>query len=170
MFDGRYDSFRAEGGSLGKLSDEEAEEQRRPRKMKHISDDDWKKETKKFGHNDRKPTKGGDRKFSKDRKPFDRDKRFSDHKAFEENSFDDRKPIFEAKDRFHGERKFEKSGNKPFDRDRKPFDRDRKPYERKPRPAVETSGKGPSIPESDTYRFSEYKLRSRRKPAAETDE
>ena len=31
----------------------------------------------------------------------------------------------------HGERKFEKSGNKPFDRDRKPFDRDRKPYERK---------------------------------------
>ena len=170
LFDGRYDSFRAEGGSLGKLSDEEAEEQRRPRKMKHISDDDWKKETKKFGHNDRKPTKGGDRKFSKDRKPFDRDKRFSDHKAFEENSFDDRKPIFEAKDHFHGERKFEKSGNKPFDRDRKPFDRDRKPYERKPRPAVETSGKGPSIPESDTYRFSEYKLRSRRKPAAETDE
>lgn len=177
LFDGRYDSFRAEGGSLGKLSDEEAEEQRRPRKMKHISDDDWKKETKKFGHNDRKPAKGGDRKFSKDRKPFDRDKRFSDHKAFEENSFDDRKPIFEAKDRFHGERKFEKSRNKPFDRDRKPFDRDRKPfdrdrkpYERKPRPAVETSGKGPSIPESDTYRFSEYKLRSRRKPAAETDE
>jgi len=177
LFDGRYDSFRAEGGSLGKLSDEEAEEQRRPRKMKHISDDDWKKETKKFGHNDRKPAKGGDRKFSKDRKPFDRDKRFSDRKAFEENSFDDRKPIFEAKDRFHGERKFEKSGNKPFDRDRKPFDRDRKPfdrdrkpYERKPRPAVETSGKGPSIPESDTYRFSEYKLRSRRKPAAETDE
>ena len=172
LFDGRYDSFRAEGGSLGKLSDEEAEEQRRPRKMKHISDDDWKKETKKFGHNDRKPAKGGDRKFSKDRKPFDRDKRFSDRKAFEENSFDDRKPIFEAK-----ERKFEKSGNKPFDRDRKPFDRDRKPfdrdrkpYERKPRPAVETSGKGPSIPESDTYRFSEYKLRSRRKPAAETDE
>ena len=32
LFDGRYDSFRAEGGSLGKLSDEEAEEQRRPRK------------------------------------------------------------------------------------------------------------------------------------------
>lgn len=49
LFDGRYDSFRAEGGSLGKLSDEEAEEQRRPRKMKHISDDDWKKRLKNSG-------------------------------------------------------------------------------------------------------------------------
>ncbi len=206
LFDGRYDSFRAEGGSLGKLSDEEAEEQRRPRKMKHISDDDWKKETRKFGgHSDRKPTKGGDRKFSKDRdrKPFDRDKKFSDRMPFGNADFGDEDQLFENKDRFHGERKFERTDRKPFDRDkkfsdrkpfdrdkkfsdrkpfdrdkkfsdrkpfnrdgkfsdRKPFNRDGKPFERKPRPAIETSGRGPKLPESDTYRFSEYKLRSRK--------
>lgn len=188
LFDGRYDSFRAEGGSLGKLSEEEAEEQRRPRKMKHISDDDWKKETRKFGHNDRKQSKGGDRKFAKER----------ERKSFDRQRNDDG-PLFESKEKFHGDRKFERSDRKPFDRDkkfsdRKPFDRekkpfdrdrkasdrkqfdsdrkfyDRKPFERKIKPAVEPTHKGPSLPESDTYRFSDYKLRSRRKPKAETED
>ncbi len=171
LFDGRYDSFRAEGGSLGKLSDDEAEEQRRPRKMKHISDDDWKKETRKFGHNDRKPAKGGDRKFS-DKKSFDRDNKFSDRKPFDrDNKFSDRKS-------FDRDRKF--SDRKPFDRDKKPFDRKpfdndkrfsgRKPFDRKPKPAAEPNHKGPRLPESNTYRFSDYKLRSRRKPKPETED
>lgn len=188
LFDGRYDSFRAEGGSLGKLSEEEAEEQRRPRKMKHISDDDWKKETRKFGHNDRKQSKGGDRKFTKER----------ERKSFDRQRNDDG-PLFESKEKFHGDRKFERSDRKPFDRDkkfsdRKPFDRekkpfdrdrkasdrkqfdsdrkfsDRKPFERKIKPAVEPTHKGPSLPESDAYRFSDYKLRSRRKPKTETED
>ncbi len=188
LFDGRYDSFRADGGSLGKLSEEEAEEQRRPRKMKHISDDDWKKETRKFGHNDRKQSKGGDRKFAKER----------ERKSFDRQRNDDG-PLFESKEKFHGDRKFERSDRKPFDRDkkftdrkpfdrdkkpfdrdrkpsdRKPFDRDRKfsdrkPFERKIKPAVEPSHKGPILPESDAYRFSDYKLRSRRKPKTETED
>jgi len=101
-------------------------------------------------------------------------------------------PLFESKEKFHGERKFERSDRKPFDRDkkfsdRKPFDRDRKPSDRKPfdrdrkfsdrkpferkiKPAVEPTDKGPSLPESGAYRFSDYKLRSRRKPKTETED
>ena len=47
MFDGAYSQFRAEGGSV----ESEAATKRKaegPRKVKHISDDDWKKESRKF--------------------------------------------------------------------------------------------------------------------------
>ena len=47
MFDGAYSQFRAEGGSVAS----EASEKRKaegPRKVRHISDDDWKKESRKF--------------------------------------------------------------------------------------------------------------------------
>ena len=47
MFDGAYSQFRADGGSVAS----EASEKRKaegPRKVRHISDDDWKKESKKF--------------------------------------------------------------------------------------------------------------------------
>lgn len=184
LFDGRYDSFRADGGSLGKLNDEEADEMRRPRKMKHISDDEWKKETKKFSHSEHKSGKSNDRKFSKDRKyksfdrgdkSFDRgDKPFNrDQKSFDRdgNKFDrEHKP-------FDRDRKpFNRDGNK-FDRDQKPFKRGGKsfshgdkPFNSSRKPAVEITGKRPSLSESETYRFSEYKLRSRRKPSADQAE
>ena len=71
LFDGKYDAFRADGGSIGNVTEDD--EERRPRKMKHISDDDWKRETKKFNPSDRKKSdrkprteRGGDREF----KPF----------------------------------------------------------------------------------------------------
>lgn len=157
LFDGRYDSFRAGGGSLGKLSGEESEEMRRPRKMKHVTDDEWKKETRKFGHDkrqerDKKSFSKEHKPFDKDRKPFDWDKRSIDK---------DRKPFDKDRKSFDRERKPFDRDKKFSDRERKPFDRERKPYSR---PVRELSDKGPSLPESDTYRFSEYKLRSRRKP------
>lgn len=47
MFDGSYSQFRADGGSV----ESEASEKRKaegPRKVRHISDDNWQKESKKF--------------------------------------------------------------------------------------------------------------------------
>lgn len=53
MFDGRYDDFRAEGGRVkeegGKRHHSDGNGSKGPRKMKRISDDEWKRETRKFG-------------------------------------------------------------------------------------------------------------------------
>lgn len=158
LFDGRYDEFRAEGGSLGKIADEERSHDH-PRKMKHVSDDEWKKETRKFGNHDSKSDRGkggGARKFSKERS-----RKLSGEAGYNDTNF-------ETPSKFHGSKKFEHSDRKPFRKDdRKPYGKDdRKPFNRnnewKPRPAVMTSDRGPSIPESEEYRFSDYKLRSRR--------
>ena len=57
MFDGAYSQFRAEGGSVAS----EASEKRKkevPRKVRHISDDDWKKESKKFNRDNGMKEKG----------------------------------------------------------------------------------------------------------------
>ncbi|MCI6494752.1 MAG: THUMP domain-containing protein [Muribaculaceae bacterium] len=61
MFDGRYNDFRSEGGSI-KSYDEP--EEHGPRKMKRLSDDEWRRETRKFGQHDRKPQKHEDRNAS----------------------------------------------------------------------------------------------------------
>ncbi|MDE7402843.1 MAG: RNA methyltransferase, partial [Muribaculaceae bacterium] len=104
MFDGSYDNFRAGGGRVKGFDDRDQNE-RGPRKMKRLSDDEWKKETKRFGSHDHKPSKS----FKKDdgeRKPYRND--------------GERKPY-----RNDGERK-------PYrnDGERKPYrnDGERKPY------------------------------------------
>lgn len=45
MFDGKYSDFRAEGGSV---SNPDARREQGPKKVRHISDDDWEKQAKKF--------------------------------------------------------------------------------------------------------------------------
>ncbi len=68
LFDGRYSEFRADGGSVSHF---EEEEHRAPRKMKHLSDDEWKKETRKFGHDKKKSPRRDERKGGdKSRKSF----------------------------------------------------------------------------------------------------
>lgn len=171
LFDGRYDAFRAEGGSIGNV---EEQEERRPRKMKHLSDDDWKRETKRFGGADRK---NSDRKKS-DRKSFgDRnDKAFADSKPFgnRKSSNDrDRKPYGDRDRKPYGDR-----DRKPYgDRDRKPYgDRDRKPYgdkdsfhgERKfersskPRKPYSPADKGPRLSSDSETVFGRSGIRSRK--------
>ncbi len=89
IFDGSYSDFRAEGGSIGNL-EHQREREREPKKMRHISDDEWKRESRKFGG--KKP--GSDRKFSSKRKkeyPSDR-KRDRDYKKREPRR-DKRQPI-----------------------------------------------------------------------------
>lgn len=55
MFEGRYNDFRAEGGSVGKEKYQRQRDEKAGKKpFRRFSDKDWKKETKKFGFNDRK--------------------------------------------------------------------------------------------------------------------
>lgn len=55
LFNGRYDEFRSEGGSVkdnNRRREDRFKEggEKGPRKMKRLSDDEWRRETKKFGH------------------------------------------------------------------------------------------------------------------------
>lgn len=66
LFDGKYSEFRADGGSV---SNPDARKEQGPKKVRHISDDDWEKQAKKFNSgkgitDDRKKKKS----FSRDDK------------------------------------------------------------------------------------------------------
>lgn len=107
LFDGSYSDFRSEGGRVKGFDDDEEGGARGPRKMKRLSDDEWKKETRKFGHNDRKP------------KPYHRDEK----KGY--GGRDERKPYGEK--RGYGDR----DERKPYGEKRGYGDRDeKKPYRR----------------------------------------
>lgn len=45
LFDGKYSTFRADGGSV---SDGDAKKESGPKKVRHISDDDWERQARKF--------------------------------------------------------------------------------------------------------------------------
>ena len=45
LFDGKYSTFRADGGSV---TDSEAKKESGPKKVRHISDDDWDRQARKF--------------------------------------------------------------------------------------------------------------------------
>ncbi len=128
LFDGKYNDFRSEGGRVKGFDDEE-DRSRGPRKMKRLSDDEWKKETRKFGQHDRKP-----KPFHKEeRKTYGRDDRREEGKSFSRN---DRKSYGKEERRsFDREEKrsFSRDDKKPFRQDdKKSFGKrdDRKPYER----------------------------------------
>lgn len=76
LFDGRYDNFRAEGGTIKGFEDEERRE-KGPKKMRRVSDEEWRSETKKFGGHG-KSSRRDDRRDS--RKDGKRDSRFRDER------------------------------------------------------------------------------------------
>ncbi len=166
LFDGSYNDFRSEGGSIGNLERKKGA----PAKVRRMSDREWEEDARKFDggskRRDSKPysrDKDRDRKsFERDRKSFDRDRKpfDRDRKPFDR----DRKPFDRDRKPFDRDRKPFDRDRKPFDRDRKPFDRDRKPFDRSQYTPVD---KGPSLPEESTHRFSDKKMRSRRKPQSD---
>lgn len=153
LFNGRYNDFRAEGGDLGR---DRAAESNGPRKMKRMSEDEWKSETRRFGNH---TAHKNDKTYSKtrDRKPFREDNR--DRKPFREDNRD-RKPFRE-----------DNRERKPFredSRDRKPYredNRERKPYreDKNSRAAKTVPFKNPSLPESSATVFSDKPMVSRKK-------
>ena len=71
LFDGAYNDFRAAGGKVN-FYEEEEEENRRPRKMKRISDDEWRGETKKFGGHQKERRYDKKKTFRRDERPESR--------------------------------------------------------------------------------------------------
>lgn len=179
LFNGRYNDFRADGGTV-KGFDEDFRRDREPKKMRRVTDDEWRAESRKFGDHkqgrkpagDKKPfRKDNDRKSytrdeRDDRKPFNRDDR-GDRKPFNRDDRSDRKP-FNRDDR--GDRK-------PFNRDdrgeRKPFKRDdrgdRKPFNRGSKPAFEVTGRGPRISADKSQVVNPVYFRSRKNRNTDDD-
>lgn len=131
LFDGKYSDFRAEGGSV---SNPEARKEQGPKKVRHISDDDWEKQAKKFNSgkgmtDDRKKKKTfnrDDKKRSFDSTPKGRFSRDDD-----DDDFDNYRS---GSDNFKQNRSYDRAGRneregKGFDRndrgERKPFRGDR---------------------------------------------
>ena len=167
LFDGSYSDFRAEGGKVSHYDDDE--EDRRPRKMRRLSDDEWKAETKKFGGHKERSSKGqkgkggfnSERRYDKKNKPAR-----SDKKNFNDVDFEDRG--FERRDRKSGgDRKFndrKPGGDRKFS-DRKPGG-DRKFSDRKPdrrHEAKTVKPQGPRMSADNAHVFSEVPMRSRKK-------
>lgn len=94
MFDGAYSQFRADGGSVASHASEKRKAEG-PRKVRHISDDDWKKESRKFnrdnGMKDNRKPKGhpkgreDSRRFDENRKRRDEGRRREDGGRRDEN-------------------------------------------------------------------------------------
>ena len=150
LFNGRYNDFRADGGTV-KGFDDDFRRDREPKKMRRVTDDEWRAESRKFGDHKQGRKPAGDKKpFRKDndRKPYARDER-DDRKPFSRDDRGDRKP-FKRDDR--GDRK-------PFSRD----DRgDRKPFNRGPKPAFEVTGRGPRISADKSQVVNPVYFRSRK--------
>lgn len=150
MFDGKYSDFRAEGGSV---SNPEARKEQGPKKVRHISDDDWEKQAKKFNSGkgmteDRKKKKTfnrDDKKRSFDSTPKGRFSRDDD-----DDDFDNYRS---GSDNFKQNRSYDREGrndrgDKGFDRndrgERKPFrgDRNDRPFNRDNRGGNNKSNRG----------------------------
>lgn len=172
LFSGRYNDFRASGGAIKGFSEDE--EKVVPKKMKHLSDDEWKRETKKFGGNDRKKDKPkhNDRKGAPKDRSFDggsqlttsndnkhrsgggagyglrseKGDKFSKRENSGKGSYAKKK--YDGPDRFHGDRKFES---------RKDETRGSRPG--KPKIVV---NRGPQISSEHEVVFSKVKMRSRK--------
>lgn len=140
LFDGRYSEFRAEGGSV---ANNDAKREQGPKKVRHISDDDWEKQARKFNSSkgmtdDRKKKKTFSRDDSK--RSFDAPRPMGGQgRRFEHDDDDDFVPSPRQDRGGRDDRKpFNRDRNdrKPFNRDRddrKPFNRDRddrKPFNR----------------------------------------
>jgi len=153
LFDGKYSDFRADGGSV---SNPDTRKEQGPKKVRHISDDDWERQARKFNSgkgmtDDRKKKKTfnrDDRKRSYENSPrggYSRD--YDDDFEAPRNNFGgkerqnygsgrsesksyDRKPSDYDRKPFNRDRKSYDRDRKPYNRDRKPFDHDRKPYDR----------------------------------------
>ena len=179
LFNGRYNDFRADGGTV-KGFDEDFRRDREPKKMRRVTDDEWRAESRKFGDHKQGRKPAGDKKpFRKDndRKPYTRDDR-DDRKPFNRDDRGDRKP-FNRDDR--GDRKpfnrDDRGDRKPFNRDdrgeRKPFKRDdrgdRKPFNRGSKPAFEVTGPGPRISADKSQVVNPVYFRSRKNKNTDDD-
>ncbi len=171
LFDGSYSDFRADGGKVSRYDEEE--DQRRPKKMRHLSDDEWKAETRKFGHSKQnfskgaKNSKGGkgcfgsDRRFDKKNKPVRGEKRYEDDDRTEQKNYGGGNRKYDDR----AERKNYGGGNRKFDdrSERKNYSKGDRKAGFKPREAVSVKPQAPKISADNAHVFSSVPMRSRKK-------
>lgn len=119
LFDGRYDNFRAEGGSIKGFEEEERRE-RGPKKMRRVSDDEWQAETKKYGGHGKTPRRDDRRDPRKENHKNSRPR--NDRKDFA-GDYDDRHE-FKPRDDRRDQRKEGNRNSRPRN-DRQDFARNR---------------------------------------------
>lgn len=129
LFDGAYSDFKTAGGTV---HNEDFNREVKP-KVRHLSDDEWDFETRKFGNNKDKRSRDARKEFKKDAK------RDTSRKS---NSPRDKKGKSAADDA----RSWEKSPRNIH----------------KSREAIQITGKGPRLPESSATVFSKTPMRSRK--------
>ena len=174
MFDGSYSDFRSEGGSVASKASEKKKSEG-PRKVRHISDDDWKKESKKFnrdnsfqpsGKKDRNKTHGrGEARRTEDSGYFDSQER-DNNREWTKGGNDRSKGNSFFKEK--GREGFKSNGNSRFkDKDRFK-DRDRRDQSGKNdrlhnKTYDPAKSKGPRLPESSEIVINPVHLRKRKK-------
>ncbi len=179
LFNGSYGDFRADGGSVANKNRQEGPVRKSLRK----SDAEWDAEARKFdGGRAKHDRKGGrpDGKFNKPRRDNKGEgfKRSDDRRDFKR---DDRRDSFKRDDRRDGfkrddRRDFKRDDRRDFKRDdRRDFKRDfkrddRRDERREATPIRKVADKGPKLSSDSEVRFSQYKLRSRRKKKEEEGE
>ncbi|MDE6533072.1 MAG: RNA methyltransferase [Muribaculaceae bacterium] len=126
LFDGKYSDFRADGGSV---SNPDAKKDAGPKKVRHISDDDWERQAKKFNSgkgfaDDRKKKKT----FSRDdhKRSFDSAPR-GGYRNDDDDDFDFR-PVKDNRANRGNDRN--KAQGRPFSRDNRNDRGERKSFDR----------------------------------------
>lgn len=159
LFDGSYSDFRADGRSISHHNDENSHS-RGPKRMKHISEDEWNAEVRRFGSSkERKGTRKETGDFSKKSYKKDSDKKYGkDARGFKKDSGF-------HKDKRGSEYGKPASGSKGFRKDtRKDSRKDVK------RDGITINPKGPRISADNAYVISEVPIRSRRKKTTDMDD
>ncbi|MCH5223495.1 MAG: RNA methyltransferase [Muribaculaceae bacterium] len=171
MFDGSYSDFRADGGSVESKASEKKKTEG-PRKVRHISDDEWKKESGKYSFGDKlKKNKAG----RNDRHEFNRNNRKggsgndrSDNNDRKENRPFTKKPRFDN-DRFDDRGKERRDFNRNDRGERKKFGDRRDSGPKSNITYNPANSRGPRLPESSERVINPVHLRKRknRKPTEE---
>ncbi len=186
LFNGSYNDFRADGGIVSRYGLEDEEEMHGPKKMRHLSDDEWNRETKKFGHSG---NAGKNKKNARDKK-FDRDKKNERKRKYDDvpREFQGReeRPARDFRERDEFRRRDERPAREFHRRDerqrddrprefrkhedfrkrddsRKREDRSRDFRKERYGKAVEVKPQGPKISAENAYKFSDRPMRSRKK-------
>ncbi|MCH5229260.1 MAG: RNA methyltransferase [Muribaculaceae bacterium] len=166
MFDGAYSQFRAEGGSVAS----EAAEKRKaegPRKVRHISDDDWKKESKRFNRDHGMKDKPHSHQKGRNERD-DRNQKQRDFFKSREDRFEDLPSFNEDRRQFKPEKRQFKEDRGSFREDRGSFREARKPYKKEDRSFNRTStytpgnSKGPRISKDSETVVNPVHLRKRK--------
>lgn len=169
LFDGSYNDFRAEGGTVGR---EENRHDKGPRKVRHITDDEWHKETKRYGgerrqdrKTDRREPRRDDRRKERPEKGYV-DRRGDRHDDRRRDRNDDRRRDgYDSRGRERrDDRRREGEGERPFVKD-KAYRKEKGDSPRREDRIGQirtVNDRGPKLPAEQEIRFSEMRMRSRK--------